>query len=236
METRRATLGELKELKQFVAVNRKGVKAEFEVKGDSAVATFEDGTQKEMKLDSVRRSWLLVVSQEENIEEESEMEINVNVGDRIKDLETGFEGIVTAVNGQILTVENEQGDFPARVDNVEIIEAGAAQIEQPEVEKPKVEKPKKEDKPKEPSVPNYIESLPEVDESKLAVVKGSQSKLRHQFYEGANWSYHRVTDSNGYFVAAKFLVNGEEVKLKSPSKRQVKKYLKENLGVEVELR
>lgn len=231
METRKATLGELKELKQFVAVNRKGVKAEFEVKGDSAVATFEDGTQKEMKLDSVRRSWLLVVSQEENIEEENEMKINVNVGDRIKDLGTGFEGIVTAINGQILTVENEHGDFPARFDNVEIIEAGAVQIEQPEAEKPK-----KEDKPKKPSVPNYVESLPEVDESKLAVVKGSQSKLRHQFYEGENWSYHRVTDSNGYFVAAKFLVNGEEVKLKSPSKRQVKKYLKENLGIEVELR
>lgn len=229
METRKATLGELKELKQFVAVNRKGVKAEFEVKGDSAVATFEDGTQKEMKLDSVRRSWLLVVSQEENIEEENEMEINV--GDRIKDLKTGFEGIVTAINGQILTVENDNGDFPARADNVEIIEAGTVQIEQP-----KVEKPKKEDKPKESSVPNYIESLPEVDGSKLAVVEGSQSKLRHQFYEGENWSYHRVTDSNGYFVAAKFLVNGEEVKLKSPSKRQVKKYLKENLGVEVELR
>lgn len=233
METRRATLGELKELKQFVAVNRKGVKAKFEVKGDSAVATFEDGTQKEMKLDSVRRSWLLVVDQEK---EENKMNINVNVGDRIKDLETGFEGIVTAINGQILTVENEHGDFPARADNVEIIEAGAVQTEQPEVEKPKVEKPKKEDKPKEPSVPNYTESLPEVDESKLAVVKGSQTKLRHQFYEGENWSYHRVTDSNGYFVAAKFLVNGKEVKLKSPSKRQVKKYLKENLGIEVELR
>lgn len=229
METKRATLKELKEMDKFTAVNKKGTTAEFEVDGDSVVATFEDGTQKEMKLDSVRRNWLLVVSQEENIEEENEMEINV--GDRIKDLETGFEGIVTAINGQILTVENDEGDFPARADNVEIIEAGAVQIEQPEVKKPK-----KEDKPKEPSVPNYIESLPEVDKSKLAVVKGGQSKLRHQFYEGANWSYHRVTDSNGYFVAAKFLVNGEEVKLKSPSKRQVKKYLKENLGVEVELK
>lgn len=232
METRKATLGELKKLKQFVAVNRKGVKAEFEVKGDSAVATFEDGTQKEMKLDSVKRSWLLVVSQEE---EENEMKINV--GDRIKDLATGFEGIVTAINGQILTVENDHGDFPARFDNVEIIEAGAVQSvgTEKKEKQPKVEKPKKEEKPKKPSKP-YIDVLPNVDASKLAEVPEGSEDLRHQFYEGANWSYHRVTDSNGYFVAARFLVNGEEVKLKSPSKRQVKKYLKENLGVEVELK
>lgn len=58
-------------------------------------------------------------------------------------------------------------------------------------------------------------------------------KYKTQSYAGEGWSYERTTDKKGNFVKATFIVKGEEVKLKSPSKKQVKMYLKEALGIDV---
>lgn len=157
METKKVTLKELKEMEKFTGVNKKGVKAEFTVNGESAVAEFEDGTQKEMKLDSVRRSWLVVI---ENNESKEEKEMNeVNVGYKVKDSKTGEIGVVVDIHGKLVTVLNDEGDFPANIDNLEVIETveveevEVEEVEVEEVEVPIQEEPKQVDEPKKVDKP-----------------------------------------------------------------------------------
>ena len=153
METKRVTLKELKEMDQFTAVNKRGVTAEFKVNGDSAVATFEDGATRELKLDSIRRGWLLVVEEEQN-KEGNEMQ-KIKIGFKVRDSKTGEVGEVTGIQGRIITVENNKGDFPADIDNLEVIEATEkdaqpnSHIEAKPVEAPKAVNPKKQNAPKD---------------------------------------------------------------------------------------
>lgn len=150
MITKRATLKELQELNEFKGVNRKGVTAVFTVKGNEAEAMFEDGTTKTMKLDSVRRSWM-IIQEEENNEEEEQMKLFVP-GVKVKDSVTGKVGVVKEVIGKLATVENEQEDFAANTDNLSAI--GSEEVKPVKVvklEKPKAKKEelKKEDTKKE---------------------------------------------------------------------------------------
>lgn len=121
MKTKRVTLKELKELKEFTGVNRRGVLAQFIVDGDSAVAKFENGETRELKLDSVRRSWLLVV-QEDKVENKEENKVEeIKVGYKVRDSKTDKVGVVTGIQGRLVTIENSKGDFPADIDNLEIV-------------------------------------------------------------------------------------------------------------------
>ena len=231
MRTKKVTLKELRQLESFTGINKRGVKAVFTINADkgTAVAEFEDGETREMKLDSVRRSWLLVEESEENKEEESSMQ-KIKAGYKVKDSKTGWIGVVTAIHGRLITVENSDRDFPADVDNLTVLEK--TEVEQPKQEEaPKVEKVEKPKAQRPAKKGKGADVEPESKET-----EDSGKKYREQFYSGDNWSYHRVTDQKGNFIRATFIVNEEEIKLKSPSKRQVKKYLQENLGIEVNLK
>lgn len=201
MQTVKATLKELKELVEFKAVNKKGETATFKVNGDSALVTFEDGTEKEMKLDSIRRSWLLVVNEEENKNEEEIEMAEVKVGNIVKDVRTEEVGEVTGIQGRLVTIENKKGDFPADIDNVEVIEA----IEKPEeVEQPKEEKPnnvvelkpaekpenKKEEKPAKQSAPKDDEEFKTPAEIAFQIV--DQSGVEFKGGEGVQLLNYEV--------------------------------------------
>lgn len=173
MQTKKVTVKEMVELKEFKAVNRKGDIATISANEDGTAAVqFEDGSSKIMKLDSIRRSWLLVVEQEESKkEEENEME-EIKVGYIVKDSRTEEVGEVKDIQGRVVTVENKKGDFPADIGNLEIVEK--KEVEQPKeketpnnvVELNPVEKPqtKKVEKPKAPKAPQDDEEFKKPNE------------------------------------------------------------------------
>lgn len=75
MQTKKMSVGELKTLKIFSAISSTGKEATFEVNGDYAVDIVTD---KKVKLDSIRRSWKIIVGKKEeennlNIEEKNEV-------------------------------------------------------------------------------------------------------------------------------------------------------------------
>lgn len=264
MITKKATLKELKEMDQFEAVNRKGVRATFRVNAEdeTAVATYENGETREMKLDSVRRSWMVVVN---NKEEEEEMRLFVP-GVKVKDTHSNREGVVREVIGKLATVEMADGeDFAANTDNLialneereyvdengdvqkgEPKKGNVVKFEQPEVDvEEEAEDSKPEEKPevenKERPKQSKVEGGKSIYEEehgkeKLARIPATGRVYREEFHFGDDWSFHRVVDEKSNFISAKFMVHGEEVKLRLPSKKRIRAYLKENLGIEVTLR
>lgn len=237
MITEKLTVKKIKQLEEFTAINKKNQKvADFLVEGDVASYLYEDGTEGNLKLDSIRRNWELLIEENEEEVKMSEKDVkqdSMKVGDKVKDKLSGKQGIVESINGQLYTIVNAIEDFPAKEENLILIEKGD-NIEDQKVED---QKPKEVKQPKIAEFPsNKINELEGVEESKLAKIPQTGKEYKQQYFEGKNWSYHRVTDSKGHFIAAKFIVNDNEVKLKSPSKKQVKNYLKDTLGIEVSLK
>lgn len=170
MKATKVTLKQLKQMDKFEGVNRKGVKAIFTVSGDVAVAKFEDGSEKEMKLDSVRRSWLVVNEIKEGDDERMKIFIP---GVKVKDSVTGKEGTITEVIGKLATVENDIEDFAANTDNLTVIEDAPKRDNVVKFEKP-------EDKKEEPAKKEEPKKVKQEEEFKSPAVVAEQIELEEQ--------------------------------------------------------
>lgn len=63
----------------------------------------------------------------------------------------------------------------------------------------------------------------------------NEKKVKIEIYRGEAWEYIRET-LNGNFMKASFTVNGKEIKLKVPSKKQIAEALKEKLNIDIKLK
>src|SRR5699024_4193094 len=155
VEMKKLTLKELKGLKQFTGVNKKGEHATITVNALDGLAVIDiDGKQKEVKLNSVRRSWQMVED-----DKKEEIEMNVRIRDEVLKTKTGEWGTVTEINGRYLTVGNTHGEFPADFEQVEILKSDE-KVKIKNVDEPKeVKKPKNKEKPAKPAKKKHSKSV-----------------------------------------------------------------------------
>ena len=195
---KKLTLKELKGLKQFTGVNKKGEHATITVNALDGLAVIDiDGKQKEVKLDSVRRSWQMVED-----DKKEEIEMNVKIGDEVLKTKTGEWGTVTEINGRLLTVVNTHGEFPADFEQVEILKSDD-KVKIKNVDEPKeVKKPKKKEKPAKPAKKKQSKSVtilggmtpPEVVASEMTADNNDTITLLHYEETATEKRLYSITD------------------------------------------
>src|SRR5699024_5586718 len=198
VEMKKLTLKELKGLKQFTGVNKKGEQATITVNAVDGLAVIDiDGKQKEVKLDSVRRSWQMVED-----DKKEEIEMNVKIGDEVLKTKTGEWGTVTEINGRLLTVVNTHGEFPADFEQVEILKSDD-KVKVKKVEEPKeIKEPKKKEKPAKPAKKKQRKSVtilgrmtpPEVVASEMTSDNNDTITLLHYEETTTEKSLYSITD------------------------------------------
>lgn len=229
MKTTKMTAKEILELKEFKAVNGKGVVTEFEVV-NGVVINKETG--KEMKADSIRRSYEIITEEEQ--EEVQEVQPEIVKGSFVV-TDNNEVGIVEDIHKNLVTVlvkvEDELVDIPQRLENlvladethqaeIEAIEKLLNKEQEKKVEKvEKVQKPRKEIKKAE----HLAVAIPPVE------LVDSEYKATEKHYKSVitlRINHHdlRITEYGGYITDVRVLfvdVNEtgdikEEVLYKSP--------------------
>lgn len=181
-------------------------KATAERVGDEYKLTFEDGSTKSIKAKTFK-NWYVEV-EEVQAEEQKEVEAVFNEEPQAPEVQPEPE------------VTPEPEAQPADV--APAPEATPAPEAQPEGTKKRERKPKGEQAPK----------APKADDDKLQPEKVTDDKYKTETYKGANWSFSRTLDLKGNFIRASFTFEGEAVKLKVPSKKNVIAFLAEK-GIQV---
>lgn len=160
MKTKKMSVKELKGLGTFTAISATGKNANFTIEGEVAV----DENGKNVKLDTIRRAWSVVVEDFNSWEEKSLENESKFLGSKVQ-MENGTEGTVVGIMNNLATIERNGDEFPAPLETLTILDSSPtteevvsekvielAETVEDALEVNNVEAPKKPKAPKKPRV------------------------------------------------------------------------------------
>lgn len=245
MKTQKMSVKELKGLATFTAISGTGKQASFTVEGDVAV---DVETGKQVKLDSIRRSWEVVVEEvaeqmtaDEVVVEETQAEevAQIVAGSTVK-LADGTIGTVIDVHNTLATVQIADEEIPASVETLVLTEAqvpaqAPAEAEQTDATAEKPARAKRTGTGKNMKADKYLEMVTTLEPTSIEEKQGSVKKtfeadgITLEYITGVagqtEWELLRSKKS-GSWHGVFFKVNSEilkdveagDKKMKDPSK------------------